>query len=107
MHNSHLTAKGPLCIHKRCAGSIGSFDSKVVDVSEAYPTLLTASVCDASLVLIRSPSHKLFEFDYEKTYSHIQDDVLTEEIAFGRVKEKENKSRLGNSTFTQNSFAHN
>ena len=60
---------------------------------DVYATIDFTSLCGAACVVVRSPPPKEFEFSLNSTYHHETDDVDTEEVLYGNMKEHSNKSR--------------
>jgi 4'-phosphopantetheinyl transferase EntD len=71
-------------------------------VRAAYSTLRSSELCKAKCVVVQAPNPDVFQFpdtahlaaNHRVLYSAASDDITTEEVIFGRVKEQTNKARL-------------
>lgn len=81
---------------------VGTVAVKSGLVRSAYATLRTSTLCGAQCVVVEAPTPATFEFpdtshlqaNHRILYSARDDDITTEEVIFGRVKEQTNKARL-------------
>jgi phosphopantetheine--protein transferase-like protein len=65
-------------------------------LTNAFDTVDNMLLCGAYVVVVQSPTPDVFQPspDPNMRYSHTLDDVRTEEVRFGRDRERNNKSRL-------------
>ena len=91
--------------HHHTAGSnvqTGTVMAKSGLVRAAYSTLRSSELCGAKCVVVQAPNPDVFQFpdtahlaaNHRVLYSAASDDITTEEVIFGRVKEQTNKARL-------------
>ena len=85
------------------AAQIGTVMAKSGLVRQAYLTLTTRPLFEsAHLIIVEAPTPETFQFpdtanapaNHRILYSARLDDITTEEVIFGRVKEQTNKARL-------------
>eukprot|EP01041_Mallomonas_annulata_P011278 gene11278-23592_t len=70
------------------------FTSYSKNISKSiYPTLDCATLLDCACVIVKSPTPAEYEFNRNTNYTVAINDVNTEEVLFGSLKEQTNKSR--------------
>lgn len=80
----------------------GTVMAKSGIVRSAYVTQRSSIICGAHCVIVEAPTPEKFQFpdtahlqaNHHILYSAAEDDITTEEVMFGRVKEQTNKARL-------------